>query len=76
VDAGALPYAIDDARYARIHRARSPDCCPTSAAKADDGPTHYWGCVALKVIPHPGIGIARKGSQWVMAANSPRTTRL
>ncbi|MEO8741403.1 MAG: ATP-dependent RNA helicase HrpA, partial [Casimicrobiaceae bacterium] len=71
----ALPAAIDDARYARIHRALLAGLLSNVGCKADDG-DHYQGARGLKFYLHPGSGIARKGAKWVLAAELTETTRL
>jgi ATP-dependent helicase HrpA len=71
----ALPDRIDDARHALIHQALLAGLLSNVGHKADDG-DYYDGVRGLKFHLHPGSGIARKASKWVLAAELTETTRL
>ncbi|HEY1458804.1 MAG TPA: ATP-dependent RNA helicase HrpA [Casimicrobiaceae bacterium] len=71
----ALPDAIDDARYAAIHRALLAGLLSNIGTKADDG-EHYLGARGIRFYLHPGSGMARRNAKWVLAAELTETTRL
>jgi len=71
----ALPAAIDDARYALIHRALLAGLLSNIGTRAD-AEEHYLGARAIKFFVHPGSGLARKRPKWVLAAELTETTRL
>ena len=74
-----LPAAVDGARYAVIHRALLAGLLSNIGAKADSaspGEGQYLGARGIKFFLHPGSGIAKKPSKWVLAAELTETTRL
>ncbi len=72
----ALPESIDAARYALDPpRAARRACSATSAARPTRS-EHYLGARGIKFFLHPGSGLAKKGPQWVLAAELTETTRL
>ncbi len=75
----SLPSAIDDARYAAIHRALLAGLLSNIGTKADPavaGDGQYLGARGIRFVLHPGSGIAKKPPKWVLAAELTETTRL
>jgi len=71
----ALPDKIDASRYEAIHRALLAGLLSNVGCRAD-ADEHYLGTRGLKFFLHPGSGLARKGTKWVLAAELTDTTRL
>src|SRR5208283_1905976 len=70
-----LPDTIDAPRYALIHRALVAGLLSNVGRKAE-AEDHYVGARGIKFFLHPGSGLAKKGPQWVLAAELTETTRL
>ena len=73
--AAALPATIDAARYAALHKALLAGLLGNVGVKAD-AEAHYLGTRGLKFHLHPGSGLARKGTRWLLAAELTETSRL
>jgi ATP-dependent helicase HrpA len=67
--------AIDPARYARIHLALLAGLLGNIGMKSDDG-DGYLGARGIRFLLHPGSGLAKKGTKWVLAAELVETSRL
>src|SRR6185437_1620818 len=75
----ALPPVIDAARYAAIHRALLAGLLGNIGVKSEPAATlggQYDGARGIQVFRHPGSGLAKKGPQWVVAAELTQTARL
>jgi ATP-dependent helicase HrpA len=70
-----LPEGVDAARYALIHRALLAGLLSNLGRKSDTEEL-YVGARGIKFFLHPGSGLAKKGPQWVLAAELTETTRL
>ncbi len=71
----ALPRAFDAPRYALLHKAVLAGLLGNVGVKADPD-EHYLGTRGLKFHLHPGSGLARKGTRWLLAAELTETSRL
>ena len=71
----ALPATIDAARYAAVHKALLAGLLGNVGVKAD-AEAHYLGTRGLKFYLHPGSGLARRGTRWLLAAELTETSRL
>jgi ATP-dependent helicase HrpA len=74
-----LASAIDNARYALIHRALLSGLLSNIGFRAEDGHAdagQYLGTRGLKFHLHPGSGIAKQRPKYVLAAELTETTRL
>ena len=71
----ALPKAFDAARYALLHKAVLAGLLGNIGVKADND-EHYLGTRGLRFHLHPGSGLARKGTRWLLAAELTETSRL
>lgn len=63
------------ASYEAVHRALLFGLLGNVACRAEDG-DHFLGPRGLKLFIHPGSGVPRKGTQWLVAAELAETTRL
>ncbi|MBI3150034.1 MAG: ATP-dependent RNA helicase HrpA [Betaproteobacteria bacterium] len=63
------------ASFEAIHRALLPGLLGNIACRAEDGEL-FLGARGLKLQIHPGSGVPRKGTQWLVAAELTETTRL
>jgi len=73
--ADALPDKVDATRYEVIHRALLAGLLSNVGCRAEVD-EHYLGTRGLKFFLHPGSGMGRKGTKWVLAAELTDTTRL
>ena len=71
----ALPKAFDAPRYALLHKAVLAGLLGNIGVKAEND-DHYLGTRGLKFYLHPGSGLARKGTRWLLAAELTETSRL
>ena len=71
----ALPKAFDAARYALLHKAVLAGLLGNVGVKAE-GEEYYLGARGLRFHLHPGSGLARKNTKWILAAELTETTRL
>ena len=71
----ALPKAFDPPRYAMLHKAVLAGLLGNVGVKADADDS-YLGARGLRFYLHPGSGLARKNSKWILAAELTETTRL
>ncbi len=63
------------AAFEAIHRALLAGLLGNVACRSDEG-DFFLGPRGLKLFIHPGSGVARKGTQWLVAAEFAETTRL
>ena len=71
----ALPKAFDAPRYALLHKAVLAGLLGNVGVKAD-ADEHHLGARGLRFYLHPGSGLARKGTKWILAAELTETSRL
>ncbi|MCC7328120.1 MAG: ATP-dependent RNA helicase HrpA [Burkholderiales bacterium] len=71
----ALPRAFDAARYTQLHKAVLAGLLGNVGVKAD-ADDHYQGARGLRFHLHPGSGLARRATKWILAAELTETSRL
>ena len=71
----ALPKTFDAPRYAALHKAVLAGLLGNIGVKAD-ADAHYAGTRGLQFHLHPGSGLAKKGTKWILAAELTETSRL
>jgi len=75
MDRGAcLPRSTTPSVRAHSPSRLSPDCCPTSAGKADDATTTWCGVPEVSFLI-PGSCIARKAAKWVLVGGTSPNPR-
>ena len=70
-----LAPTIDATRYAAIHKALLAGLLGNVGVRTEDD-EGFDGARGVRFHLHPGSGIARKGTKWLLAAELTETTRL